>query len=109
MKPYISLFNEDTNEGHSSMPRREKNTYISIYDQNFKSCRSSKKNMERNQGNGKKAKTIIPLEYSSIKESEDKTSKPNTIQPIFVFSIINGDNLSEILHGVMACIKSNAI
>lgn len=105
MKPYTSLFSKDNNERHSSMPQRKAKPYLSIYDQG----RRTKKILERNLRNGKNAENTIPPEYFSIMESEDNTSKPNTIQPIFVFNIINGDNLSEILHGVMASIKTNAI
>ncbi len=101
MKPYISFFKEDTNEGHSSMSRRGKNTYVSVYEQNFNSCFSSKKNMNRNMGNDKNAKTAIPPEYFSIKESEDKISKPNTIQPIFIFNIINGDDAGKTISAII--------
>ncbi len=110
MKPYVSLFYKDNNKGHSSMPRRVEKTYISVYDQNFNSSRRTKKILERNLRNGKNAKTAIPQKNVSIKESDDdKMSKPNIIQPIININIINGENMIEILQGVINCIKANTM
>jgi len=109
MKPYVSLFKKDNNERHSSMPRREKNTYVSVYDQNFNSCRRTKKILERNLRNRKNTKTAIPLKDVSIKEIEDKVSKSNISQPIININIINGENMIEILQGIINCIRANTM
>lgn len=109
MKPYISLFKKDNTDGHS-MPRRGNNIYVSVYDQNFNSSRRTKKILERNLRNGKNAKTAIPQKNVSIKESDDdKMPKPNIIQPIININIINGENMIEILQGVINCIRANTI
>ncbi len=100
MKPYVSLFTKDNNEGHSSMPRREINSYISVYDQNFNSCRSSRKNMNQNQGNVKNAKTAIPQKNASIKESVEEKSTKNEIHPIIVINIMNGGNVRDVIRDV---------
>ncbi len=98
MKPYVSLFKEQ-HEGHSSMPRREINSYISVYDQN-NSCRRTKKILERNLRNGKNAKTTIPPKNVSIKENVEEKSKKNEIHPIIVINIMNGGNVRDVIRDV---------
>ena len=99
MKPYVSLFYNDTQERHSSMPRRVEKAYISVYDQN-NSCRRTKKILERNLRNGKNTKTTIPPKNVSIKESVEEKSTKNEIHPIIVINIINGGNVRDVIRDV---------
>ena len=110
MKPYVSLFYNDTQERHSSMPRRVEKAYISVYDQG----RRTRKIMERNQRNGKISKTIIPPEYSSIKESEEEKSAKNEIlktashphvQQIYIFNITTPADIDKTISTIMRSIS----
>lgn len=101
MKPYVSLFNKENNERHSSMPHRGKTNYISVYDQNFNSSRSFKKNMDRNRGTGKNEKPVIPSKRISVKETVEEISTKNEIHPVFIINIVSGDNVRDVIRNIL--------